>query len=186
MKHTIWFATSNEGKFREASDILKAYEITLKRLTAKGAEVQSNDVSEIVTRAADETFALANKPLIAEDTGLFIDELGGFPGVYAAFVTKTIGSSGVLKLLEGRKSKAHFVTAVAYKDRTSTRVFTGVLDGTIITSARGDNGFGFDPIFMPAGYRETLAQMTSGEKNAISHRSRALNFFGRWYKTSKK
>ncbi|MDG6918344.1 MAG: RdgB/HAM1 family non-canonical purine NTP pyrophosphatase [Nitrososphaerota archaeon] len=181
MKPAVCFATSNDGKFNEAVDILKPYGIVVKRLPAKGTEIQSERVTDIAVRAAAETYSLEKKPIIAEDTGLYVHKLDGFPGPYAAYALKTIGPDGLLRLLKGKKRGAHFETSLAYVDGSSIIEFTGTLEGTISSKQRGSNGFGYDPIFVPSGYRMTLAEMTREEKNKVSHRSQAFTAFGRWY-----
>lgn len=178
----VWFATSNSHKFREASEIVKEYGITLRRLPAKGRELQSDSVREIAGSAALETFASVRKPLIAEDTGLFINALNGFPGPYSSYVQETVGNAAILHLLESTEDRgAEFVTAVAYcREPSKVRVFVGRLKGRISDAVRGANGFGFDPIFIPAGSARTLAEMTTHEKNHTSHRYLALRAFGLW------
>jgi len=179
----LCFATSNMHKYRECRYVLAEFGVTLHRLGAKGRELQSDDIAEIATFAAAEAFRVYRRPLIVEDTGLFLDGLGGFPGPYAAYVLRTLGKDGLLSLLSGGQSRnAAFRSAVAYcsSTRQRPRVFEGSLLGEISTASAGKQGFGFDSIFVPHGSRITLAQMTLAEKSAISHRASALRAFGRW------
>jgi len=179
----VCFATSNEHKFREAEFILRdERELRLTRLSSKGVEVQSDDVSEIASTAAAAAFRAHRRPLIVEDTGLSISTLGGFPGSYGAYVFRTIGLRGVLHLLQGKEDRrAEFTSAVAFCDGPEApRVFTGALKGEIADSPRGEQGFGFDPIFVPMGFSRTLAEMSIEEKCKISHRSLALRSFASW------
>jgi XTP/dITP diphosphohydrolase len=125
---------------------------------------------------------------VADDTGLFVDALDGRPGVYSARyagehasyednVTKLLGEmSGVAA--EQRTARFRSVIAVAYPDGTSL-VVGGVLEGVVTQAARGAEGFGYDPVFAPTelGGR-TLAELTPTEKNAVSHRARALLALG--------
>jgi len=179
---SVWFATSNDHKFEEAHFVLQELEIGLRRLPSKGTELQSDDPAEVAVHAAAETYRASRKPHFVEDTGLFIESLQGFPGTRASFAFRTLGLEGILKLLDGISARgAEFVSAVAYCDGSSEpRVFTGRLKGRVALRPSGQGGFGFDPIFIPAGKRTTLAQMTFAEKCAISHRARALRAFGRW------
>jgi XTP/dITP diphosphohydrolase len=156
--------------------------IVLRRLSKKGTEMQSDDVAEIAKRAALETYLLVKAPLIVEDTGLFIESLGGFPGPYASFVDRTLGPVSILRLMEGvRLRGAEFVSAVAFcHDPSKARVFVGRLRGRIARRASGNNGFGFDPIFVPEGGDKTLAELSLTGKAEISHRSLALRAFGAW------
>lgn len=124
------------------------------------------------------------EPAIADDTGLFVEALDGRPGVYSARyagedATYTDNVVKLLSELEGvsesrRTAKFRTVVVVAYPDREPL-VIAGVLEGSISTEPHGDQGFGYDPVFVPdGGGGRTLAEMSPDEKNAISHRGRAL------------
>lgn len=146
-------------------------------------EPQADSVEEIARAKAEQAYAVLGVPLIVDDTGLFIDALSGFPGPFAAYVQDTIGNAGVLRLMEGRERRnAHFATAVVYADADGIRVFSGRVDGTITTAERGTEGFGYDPVFAVGA--KTLAEMSMAEKNALSHRARALAAFRDWYVVS--
>ncbi len=135
-------------------------------------EIRDESVGRIATKKAEFAFQVLRTPLICDDTGFYIHALNGFPGPYAAFVHKTIGNEGILRLMEGVSDrKAHFETAVAYADGKRIRVFPGRIQGRIVRP-RGQGGFGYDPIFEWRG--RTLAEMSPEEKNRISHRARAL------------
>lgn len=183
----LWFATSNEHKFAEAVVALGPLGFVLRRLPAKGVEIQSDDVSEIAKTSALATFELAGRPLFVEDTGLFVASLKGFPGPYSAFVSRTVGPEALARLLgNARDRDAEFIGAVAYCwGRSKVRVFAGRLKGRISGRPRGANGFGFDPVFIPEGKRKTLAEMTLEEKCEISHRSLALRALGDWLRSGK-
>jgi len=178
----IWFATSNDHKFKEGRFVLRELGIVPRRLPSKGQELQSNEPSEVAVNAAAEAYRAYQKPLFVEDTGLFVDSLLGFPGTSASFVFQTLGLVGILKLMDGVKIRgAEFVSAVAYCDGPSKpSVFTGRLRGRVGLRPSGRGGFGFDPIFIPTGGKRTLAQMTLAEKCTISHRANALRAFGGW------
>ncbi len=145
-------------------------------------EIQSNDLEDIALFSLKEAFKYIKDPdnwdiIFREDAGLFIEVLNGFPGPYSSYVYRTIGLSGVLKLLEDKPvRKAYFKSAVAYRFRGEDfiRVSTGVVTGSISREIRGSKGFGFDPIFIPSGYEKTFAELGEEIKILISHRSRAL------------
>ncbi len=176
-------ATSNEGKFREVSLVLHRFGINLDRLPGKGVEIQSDDIGEVAKFAATEAARAYRKPLIVEDTGLFINPLGGFPGSYTSFAFRSIGLEGVLKLLVGKEERrARFESAVAYCEPDGEpRLFRGSVRGRIAKGAFGREGFGFDPIFIPDGRRVTMAEMKIEEKCRVSHRAAATTRFGAWY-----
>jgi len=178
----IYFATSNDSKFAEAELALAEFGVRLGRLRTKGTELQSDDVAVIASAAASRLATLQHKPFFVEDTGLFVKSLAGFPGAYAAFVNRTIGPRGLLRLLAGSSDRsAEFVSAVAYVQASRRpRVFVGRLRGEISLKVRGSRGFGFDPVFVPEGMKRTLGELSLNEKCLVSHRSRALKSFGRW------
>jgi XTP/dITP diphosphohydrolase len=113
--------------------------------------------------------------------------LKGFPGPYAAYVYKTIGNKGLLRLMENAEErKAKFQSVIAFQS-SEVKVplcFEGEVLGEIARSERSGNtssGFGFDPVFKPAGSDSTFAEMTIAEKNEYSHRAKALRKFAEWY-----
>jgi XTP/dITP diphosphohydrolase len=127
--------------------------------------------------------AAANLPAVSDDTGLFVDALGGAPGVYAARyagpdATYADNRAKLLDALKGSDDRrASFVSAVfvMWPDGREIAV-EGVCQGTIAASELGDRGFGYDPIFVPDdGDGRSFSQMSDGEKNQISHRARALH-----------
>jgi len=183
---TISFATSNSHKFREVELSLLRLGVRVRRLRGKGLEIQSDDIVEVARFASADAAKKYERPLIVEDTGLFIDALGGFPGPYASFVFRSIGSEAILRLLRGgggeEERRATFRSAVAYCEPGGVpRVFSGSILGAIAKKAAGRGGFGFDPIFIPAGQGLTLAQLSIDEKCRISHRAESVTKFGEWY-----
>jgi XTP/dITP diphosphohydrolase len=184
----VFFATGNVHKFDEAHNLLAKLGIAVGMLKVKGAELQSDSLVEIAQASAREAFNRCRLPVIVEDAGLFIGALKGFPGPYAAYVYKTIGNRGVLKLMEGVEArKAVFRSAIAYCDSNVEEpvVFEGEAEGEITVNewrGSGKSGFGFDPIFRPSRSMKTFAEMTLEEKNGFSHRAKAVRKFAEWYK----
>ena len=116
----------------------------------------------------------------ADDTGLEVSALGGALGVHTARYASaeghdTIGNMQLLlQNLEGETDRsAQFVTYIALIIKGEIQTFEGVCKGTVLTQMQGNEGFGYDPIFQPEGFEETFAQMTSEQKNAVSHRGKA-------------
>jgi XTP/dITP diphosphohydrolase len=143
-------------------------------------EYRSDDVAEIAREKARYAYEHLSTPLIVDDTAFSIDALNGFPGPYAAYVLRTIGNAGILKLMDGVTDRnAHFTTAIAYADETGIRIFPGTLHGQIIPVPRGTGGFGYDPIFEVGG--RTLAEFPLVEKSRQSHRALALAAFQDWF-----
>ncbi len=138
-------------------------------------EIQADTLEEVVKHCLAELRAKRTDDVIIDDSGLFIDALGGFPGVYSSYVYRTLGCRGILRLLSGSEDrKASFVCIVGCIAGGADIVVSGMVEGSIGFEERGDRGFGFDPIFIPKGYERTFAEMTVEEKNPISHRGRAI------------
>lgn len=181
----ILFVTTNEHKLREAKYLLSKKGIYLEWKREEKGELQSSSTVEVAERAAEILYRKIRKPLIVEDTALYVKSLNGFPGCYSSYVFKTIGIEGLLRLMEGKKRNSKFVSSVCYIDEKVKCCFTGVLEGRIATKKMGSKGFGFDPVFVPEGKKLTLAQMSMEEKCSISHRAKALELFADWYKKKK-
>lgn len=179
---SVFFATSNKGKVLEARIILKPFRIAVKPFSGKGVEVQ-DDTVEVAAYSAREAARKYDRTLIVEDAGLFVEGLGGFPGPFSSYAFKTIGIEGLLTLLGDRRSRrASFRSAVAYcEPGGEPRVFEGEVLGRIARSPTGENGFGFDPVFLPLGRDASFGELTLEEKCAVSHRGEALRKFAVWY-----
>lgn len=182
----IFFATNNINKFNEARKVLAEYKIVLAMLRVKKLEVQSDSLKEIAKTSVIDAFKKCNLPIIVEDAGLFVDSLGGFPGPYTAYVYKTIGNNGLLKLMKNvneRKAKFQSVIAYYHSDLESPICFQGEVIGEITKEEKECGfGFGFDPIFKSFNNDKTFAEMNVIEKNKFSHRAQALRKFAERYK----
>ncbi len=169
----IRFVTTNDGKYKEVSELLASKGIEIGRINASYPEVQADSLQEVVLKGLG---FLSNEDgdLLIDDSGLFIEKLRGFPGVYSSFVYKTIGCEGILKLMLGWKQRAaRFEACFGLRLGKNMHTFFGTCEGTITMEMRGKGGFGFDPIFKPKDSPNTFAQMSVKEKNLYSHRGRA-------------
>ena len=119
------------------------------------------------------------RPLFIDDSGLFVNALNGFPGVFSAYVFKTIGCEGILRLMDGVKDRsARFECCIGFMSPGQNPFMVkGVAPGMISDRTSGNGGFGYDPIFVPEGRSETYAEIEISEKNKISHRGRAIEAF---------
>ena len=180
---TLIFATHNPNKVREIQELLPDH-IQIKSLSDLNYHEEiiedGNTIEANAAIKATKVSKLFNLPCFADDTGLEVDALNGEPGV------KSARYSGESKDDEANKKKllsnllhktdrsARFKTVIVFKDGDKEMSFTGICEGEITTKASGVGGFGYDPIFKPKGYSQTFAEMSSSEKNKISHRSLAF------------
>ena len=204
----LHYVTTNEGKVCEAVDYLG--DDAVRQFDYDYTEVQSDSLGAIAARGAREAYREVGDPTIVDDAGLFVRALGGFPGPYSSYVEDTVGVERTWRLASAEDDReASFRCVIAYcdgeefdaspdpvdrEDRVAAaaagpdgegsddllpvKLFEGRVRGTLV-EPRGDGGFGFDPIFEREG--RTFAEMSAAEKNAISHRGRALAKFAEWY-----
>jgi XTP/dITP diphosphohydrolase len=176
----IYFITSNKGKVHEATEKLKPFDFKIIQKNSGYPEIQTDTLENVARYGVDYIQHKGiDHPFILEDAGIFIDALNGFPGVYSSYVYFTIGLNGILSLLESvpdEKRSATFRSVFAYgTPESEIKLFIGECNGSITKEQIGDKGFGYDPIFMPDGFSQTFAEMTTEEKNKVSHRSRSLD-----------
>ncbi|MEM4281111.1 MAG: RdgB/HAM1 family non-canonical purine NTP pyrophosphatase [Candidatus Caldarchaeum sp.] len=186
-KADVTFVTSNKGKAREVGEIFKRHGMRLKVFYGETMEIQSDSLSEVAVFRALHAYRILKRSVFVEDAGLFIKSLGGFPGPYSSYVYRTIGLLNLLKMLDGKDRRAYFQSTVCYYDGASApKLFEGVCRGFIAVKPSGTKGFGFDPVFVPEGENKTFAQMSSEEKNIVSHRGVSVGKLCRWlYKVRK-
>lgn len=189
MKQMI-LATRNIHKMREISAILPpgCRVLSLADLPEMPEVEETGETfAENAALKARSLSAAAHDWALADDSGLCVDALGGLPGVYSARYSGSHGDDeannrklldDLCKLPRVAPYTAHFSCAICLAhDGKVVAQFGGQLDGTITLEPRGCNGFGYDPLFVPVGYSCTLAELSSDEKNRISHRARALRQF---------
>ncbi len=180
MKKVV-IATNNPGKIKEIKEILKDYEIlTLKDMNCEIEVEENQDTFEgNAMKKAKEIANVLKMPVIADDSGLCIDILKGWPGVHTARflgenATQEQRNNTILeKMKKEQKRTARVICCMAYYEDGNFILGKGEVEGKIATKKRGKNGFGFDEIFeLPNG--KTFAELTLDEKNQISHRKLAL------------
>ena len=172
----IYFVTSNKGKLIEAQGI---FDDVIQRNIGY-TEIQTDMLEDVVVFGMKEVVARLQGPVMIEDAGLFIEALKGFPGVYSAYVQKTIGNEGILKLMENvEERRAYFRSVVGYVELGIDPVmFSGEVHGSIGFEQRGSKGFGYDPIFYIDD--KSLGEMDIEEKNRISHRGESMKALKQW------
>ena len=189
---TVWFMTGNVGKVREAKHALEPLGFEVKQLVVEDLEIsepQCDDLEVVARSKLQQAQAHLPHPedaLMVEDAGLFVDALNGFPGVYSAYVLNTLGCDGILKLMEkndNRTAEFQAVTALLLGDEV--HVSRGVCQGVLAANASGNDGFGFDPVFVPNDIERdgtihstnglTFADVDLNVKEQFSHRRKALD-----------
>lgn len=172
MKLTV--ITSNPGKVEEYRSALSSLNIEMEHLKCTYAEPQVDSLEEVVISGIRELKSRGLKNFIIDDSGLFVEALKGFPGVYSAYALKTLGNQNLLKLMQGVPNRrANFQCCIGCSvEGYLDIVVSGCCKGTILDNARGEKGFGFDPIFSVDGFY-SFAEIGIEEKNTISHRGLA-------------
>ncbi|AKD03236.1 non-canonical purine NTP diphosphatase [Pontibacter korlensis] len=188
----LCFATNNKHKLTEVSQMLEGkYELlSLQDIGCNEELPEEQDTLEGNSRQkAEYVWQHYNVSCFADDTGLEVEALDGAPGVYSARYAgpQRSDADNIEKLLQSLQGKANrrarFRTSITLILNGQEHQFEGIVTGSIAENWQGDKGFGYDPVFVPEGYDLTFAQMSSEEKNAISHRGRATQELVRFLKT---
>ena len=187
MVKRVIFATGNKDKVREAEEILGALGLTVISQKEAGIAVDVDEngttFAENAMKKAEAVAGQCGDIVIADDSGLVIDYLDGEPGIYSSRymgedTSYEVKNNALIKRLDGVPDKertARFVCAVAaVLPDGSKLVAEGCMEGTIAHQPFGEGGFGYDPIFMVPEFGRTSAELSSEEKNSISHRGKAL------------
>ena len=187
----VILASNNKNKIREMAQILEPFgmEVISQREAGADFEVEENGTTfrENAELKAAAVFETLNAPVIADDSGLMVDALGGAPGVYShryagENATDKDRCQKLLSELAGvpeEKRTARFICEICFIDEKGEKhFFTGKCEGIIGTEEKGENGFGYDPVFYVGGV--SLAEMTDDEKNSISHRGEALRLMKKY------
>ena len=182
-------ATRNQGKVREIGELLKVQNgVELLSLhsysDAPDVVEDGKTYKENAIKKASVLAEYTGHLTIADDSGLEVDALGGAPGIHSARYAgeNALDRDRIVKLLDvlqnvpDDRRSGRFICAVAIAESLAqVRVVRGVCEGRIIRTPRGGSGFGYDPVFVPAGYDKTFAELGDEIKNQISHRAKALD-----------
>jgi XTP/dITP diphosphohydrolase len=193
-------ATHNSGKLRELEELLAPYDVDLVSAGALGLiepEETGDSFAENATLKAMTAARAARLPALADDSGLCVEALGGAPGIYSArWAGDSKDFAAAMRRVERELAeigaaqpwRGHFISALALAwPDGHVELFEGRVDGRLIFPPRGENGFGYDPIFLPDGYDRGFGEMTAEEKHgipvdgsrALSHRARAFQDLAR-------
>jgi XTP/dITP diphosphohydrolase len=187
----VVLASGNRGKLRELASLLAPFDFELVSQTTLGIETPPETGQTFAENAllkARHAARAAKLPALADDSGIEVDALGGRPGIYSARYAgkNATDADNLQKMLRemldvppGLRS-ARYQCVIAFvmaADDPKPILASGTWEGTLISRPRGLGGFGYDPIFVPAGQDRTAAELEPGEKNALSHRGQALRDF---------
>ncbi len=184
----IWIATSNSGKLSEYKNLFKPHGIEVKSpldLNVFTFPPENGDTFEANARIKAKSLKAVKNDVwvVGEDSGLEVEGLGGLPGIHSARYAgeKAQSSENVAKLLKmvqirtpGKRDARFYCSLVVFDPEGNEHIFDGELKGKISMKQQGTSGFGYDPVFIPEGFEQTLAELQPGEKNKISHRSMAF------------
>lgn len=167
----LLLATANPGKLAEARRLWPG---ALEALAIDLPEIQSLDLEEVLRAKAAAAYRLAGRPVLVEETGLYLAAMGGFPGPLVKWMLAAIGAEGMARAalaLGDARAEARCLLLLADGEREV--VAQGSTHGRLVLPARGTSGFGWDPVFEPDGQARTYGEMSAAEKDARSHRGRA-------------
>lgn len=182
------FATKNKNKLAEVSEILKGTGVSICGVEGGfDPEETGETFEENAYIKAYEVAKIMNMPAFGDDSGLVVDALGGRPGVFSSRYAEN-DRKRIAKILEelkgvpDEKRTARFECAIAFVSPNGETLFSckGTCEGKIIDTPRGENGFGYDPIFFIPEKNATMAELTMDEKNTVSHRGKALKKIIEW------
>ena len=182
---TVLLATNNPHKVDEVRAIVSDLGITVLTPAELGVKLEVEETESTLAGnallKAEAAMRMSGLPALADDTGLFVAALDGAPGILSARYAGPEASAEanmrkLLLALEGHsRRQAYFATVMAYVTPETIWLGKGILRGEIVPAPRGVHGFGYDPVFQPEGYAQTLAELVPEVKNRISHRRRALD-----------
>ena len=166
MKKTITYVTGNWAKLASAKQALEPLGYEVNNVKMETPEIQADDVSEVASYSAKWACEKLGVAVLKNDSGLFVNSLNGFPGVYTHYVDDTIHEDGLLKLMEGIEDRsAYFKESIAYCEPGSEPVvFEGITKGRISTKKSGTYGWSWDFVFIPEGEEKTLGCFPDEER----------------------
>jgi XTP/dITP diphosphohydrolase len=178
MPEEIRFLTRNPGKFRELHALINAKKYTLIKDETEVNELQTQDISMLIRNKILIAFEKIRRPLIVDHTGLSFDLLNGFPAGLTSVFYDSLQPVGIANLIgKSMNRQVTATTLIAYCDGRQIQLFEGRLRGVVASNPRGSEGFQWDTIFIPDGYKKTFAELGNKKKNEISMRRLAFDKF---------
>jgi XTP/dITP diphosphohydrolase len=182
----IVLATGNKGKLREFKNMCDAEVIAFSEILGDINIIEDADTFKgnalIKARTIYEKLGDDNVIVVSDDSGISVPVLGGIPGIYSARYAgeKATDKENLYKLVDAvkalgvEKTPAYYTAAIAIVSKHGEYVVHGWMHGDVLSSTRGERGFGYDPMFVPSGYEKTLGELDDEVKKSISHRGKAL------------
>ena len=154
----INYVTGNEYKVFMTRLFMKKFNIEVNQIKMYVPEIQETEVEKVAAFSSEYAYDKLQIPVLKNDGGLYIPALNNFPAAYTHFAEDALGEDGILKLMEGKENRtAYWLEALAFTDEYGTKIFTCKTTGTIAKIKSGDNGWGYDKIFIPDGQEMSLA-----------------------------
>ena len=186
----IFFFSDNKNKYYEISSLFKKTNFEILNIDSfpdlKIPIENGQTFEENAKIKSSYGFKKTNLPCFADDSGFCIKSLNDFPGIKSKrFIEENNGIENALDIIINKTQnlsdkEAYFKTSISFSLDNNTLFFNGIVEGKISNKPKGGGGFGYDPIFVPNGSNRTFAEMSSEEKNEISHRSIAINKFKKY------
>lgn len=200
VKNELIFASFNNNKILEMQTLLAPHNITVygaQKFGLPDVEETGLTFAENAELKSKSAAVITKLPALSDDSGLMINALNGKPGIYSARFIKECGSydmafAKLQEMLEDTQDfSAQFISVLAFSEpinhnkelQVKTTLFEGVVEGNIVFPPRGQNRFGYDPIFQPLEYKQTFGEMPKAQKNTMSHRYKALQLFLQYWQT---
>lgn len=166
--------TGNRSKIAEAQRLAGAAGQALEAIEVDLPEIQSLDMEEVLRAKARQAWESIGRAVVVEETGLELAALNGFPGPLVKWMLAAVGAEGIARTAQALgEPRARAVCLLMWTDGARTLLARGETAGDLVLPARGANGFGWDPVFRPAGEALTYGELSEEEKDRIGHRGRA-------------
>lgn len=172
MVKKITLVSGNKHKLREWKRIMPK-DIVMEIVDLDLDEIQSMDLTRIIEDKAMRAYGQLGRPVVVEDVSASLDELGGLPGPFIKYFETHMGEDALYRLAKLPNSRAKVTTLVAYYDGKKMLIAQDEEFGTVVPK-KGRRSFGFDKVFVPDGHSKTYSQMSTTEKDSISHRAKAI------------
>jgi XTP/dITP diphosphohydrolase len=165
------------GNNAKAAEIERILQIPIERVNKDIDEIQSMDPEVIILRKLNKAFKIVRKPVIVDDVSFEVEAWNGFPGPLIKWLLEAKNDpSLMLRMLKGETNRNAVARLfIGFHDGKNSHIFKGEVRGVISQEIRGDNGFGWDKVFIPEKHDQTFAEMPAEQKDAMSHRGRALS-----------